>query len=148
MSSYIIENDKNKFQKCFITTGISSLKFFNRNIQSDDKNDALLYSCMSVDNIQNISKANKYFIVIDLRDKHIKEILFNLLNYILPLNPEICIKIVKNNGTQNEDVTECMKLLMRLSKYNIINLDMGTPSTEKIESLKVPFLSKLKALIN
>ena len=103
---------------------------------------------MSVDNIQNISKANKYFIVIDLRDKHIKEILFNLLNYILPLNPEICIKIVKNNGTQNEDVAECMKLLTRLSKYNIINLDMGTPSTEKIESLKVPFLSKLKALIN
>jgi len=148
MSSGILEIEKNDFQSCFITTGISSLKFYNHCVQLSYKSEALLYSCMSMENIPNIAKVDKYFIIVDLSDKYIKDIIFNLFDYILPLGPEICVKIVKNNKLDNEDISNCMKLLNRLSKHNIINVEVGHSPIENVTTPKVTLINKLKGLFN
>ncbi len=129
-----METTSNKYnhdlQSCVITTGISSLNFYNEQMQPFEQSDFLLYNLMRVSSIKNITKVAYYQVIIDFRDNNIKEVVFELLNYLLTFNVEIDVKIIYSEMIISDDAEECMSLLNRLSKHKLIKLETINKSLE------------------
>ncbi len=121
---------KDDFQSCIITTGVSSLNYYYENILSFEENSSLVYNYMSVTSIKEIAKADDYKVVIDFCDNNIKEIVFELLNYLLPFNTKIHATVIYNVVQTSEDIEQCMVLLNRLDKHKLITLEIVNKSSE------------------
>ena len=119
---------KNGLESCIITTGVSSLNYYNEHLQSFGN--SLVYNYMGVSSIKNIAKVDQYKIIIDFCDNNIKEIVFELLNYLLSLNVEIDVKLIYSDNLSSDEVEECMTLLNRLEKHRLINLEVIYKSSE------------------
>lgn len=125
-----INKSKDNIQSCVITTGVSSLNYYIEHMESFEKNNSLLYNYMKVNSIKNIAKADEYKLIIEFSDSDIKEIVFELLDYLLPFYPEIYVKVIYDIDLVNSDAKQCMTLLNRLNKHKLINLEIITKSLE------------------
>ncbi|MBM7616246.1 hypothetical protein [Alkaliphilus hydrothermalis] len=119
---------KDCLESCVITTGVSSLNYYNEQLHSFGN--SLVYNYMGVGSIENIAKVPHYKIIIDFSDNNIKEIIFELLNYLLSLNVEIDIKLIYNENLSSKNIDDSMTLLNRLEKHNLIDLEIIYRSSE------------------
>ncbi|SCY31095.1 P-loop NTPase family protein [Alkaliphilus peptidifermentans] len=132
-------------QSCIITTGVSSLNYYNEYMQSYEENNTIVYNCMRVSSIKNIAKVENYKVVIDFCDNNIKEIVFELFNYLLPFNVELNVKVIYNVAISSDDIEQCMILLNRLDKHKLITLEIINKSSElPKEKEETSWIKKLK----
>jgi len=125
-----ITTNKGDLQSCIITTGVSSLNYYNECMQCFKKSNSLIYNYMGVSSIKNIAKVADYEVIIDLCDNGIKEIVFELLNHLLSLNAKIHVKVLYNVVLSSDDIKQCMILLNRLDKHKLIELEIINKSSE------------------
>ncbi|MCC5911706.1 MAG: hypothetical protein JJT76_14875 [Clostridiaceae bacterium] len=123
MDTITNRHEKN-LKTCIITTGVSSLNYYHDYIQPFEKDNLLLYNCMGVSSIKNIDKVDIYNVIIDFTDNNIKEIVFELFNYLLPFDAELHVKVIYSSCLYSEDLEECMVLLKRLDKHELIELEI------------------------
>lgn len=121
-----VSTDRNIYnlQSCIITTGISSLNYYNEHMKYFKASNSIVYNYMNVNSIKSIDRFDIYTVVIDLCDHNIKEIVFELLNYLLPFNVEIHAKVIYNTTVSSDDIDQCMALLKRLDTHKLIKLEI------------------------
>ncbi|WP_158385983.1 hypothetical protein [Clostridium aceticum] len=74
-----------------------------------------------------------------------KEIVFEVLNYLLSLDVDIHVKLIYNVTLCNDDIEQCMILLNRLNKHKLIKLEIIHKSLELPKEKKVSlWIKKLK----
>lgn len=142
-----VENNNSSLIRCIITTGVSSLHYYNNYMQQFDKDNEALYNCMGISSINSIDKAELYNIIIDLSDNNIKTIVFEVFNHLLPLCSIIYVKLIKDDSLANQDAYECTELLKRLHKNQLIKLEVINKITQIPKGdIQSPWLKKIKNL--
>lgn len=118
------DSNRNDLKGCIVTTGVSSLNYYNNYMQHFHKDHETLYNCMGISSIGNIDRVAYYNIIIDLTDHNIKDIVFEIFNYLLPMKADLYVKLIKDDSLNNEDVSQCNELLRRLSDHHLISLEI------------------------
>lgn len=137
--------NKDNLQSCIITTGVSSLNYYNEYMRFCDKSDSLIYNYMGVGSINTIAKVDEYKVIIDFCDNGIKEIIFELLNYLLTFNVKIHVKVIYSLVLSSDDIDQCMILLNRLDKHKLIELQIINKTSESPKEKEVKsWMKKLK----
>lgn len=120
----VVEKDNSNVKRCIITTGVSSLNYYNNYMQQFNKDNEALYNCMGKDSITSIDKAEYYNIIIDLSDYNIKTIVFEIFNYLLPLHAYLYVKLIRDDALTGSDTHECIELLEKLHRNQLIELEI------------------------
>lgn len=134
-----VEKDNSSLKQCIITTGVSSLNYYNNYMQQFNKDNEALYNCMGKSSINNIDKAEYYNIIIDLSDHHIKTIVFEVFNHLLPLHAYLYVKLIKDDSSTFGDAYQCTELLEKLHRNKLIELEVinkisQAPKEEELSS--------------
>ncbi len=136
--------NKHKYnsRNLIITTGVSSLNYYINSMEFLQKSNSTLYNFMGISTTKNIAKVDTYKVIIDFCDNNINKIVIELLNYLLPLNVDIYVKVIDNISIHRNNAKECMVLLNRLYKNKLIELEVINETSELPKRKKTNYLIK------
>ncbi|SDK19251.1 CobQ/CobB/MinD/ParA nucleotide binding domain-containing protein [Natronincola ferrireducens] len=147
MMKVVDNKSKDASKGCIITTGVSSLNYYNNYMQRFNEDNDALYNLMGISNVVNIDKADYYRIIIDLSDNSIKDIVFELFNHLLPLGVDINVKLIKDAALISHDTQLCIELLQRLDNNKLIKLEIINKEAKRLkEEEESSLFKKIKNL--
>ncbi|SET73550.1 hypothetical protein SAMN05660297_03320 [Natronincola peptidivorans] len=120
----IVEGSTNSLKRCIITTGVSSLNYYNNYMQQYNRQKEALYNCMGINSIRNIGEAQQYDVIIDVSDNNVTDIVFELFNHLLPKKVDIYVKLIHDTSSSDDNIKACIVLLQRLERNRLIELEI------------------------